>query len=168
MMIGKRRSARSLVLAHPICETRMAQSQPSCMCPRLAPAERRYKTNAARVVNRAELLPVLEEAIRKQSASHWIQVFEKAGVPCGPINDMAQVFAMEQTKARGMRFDSEHPSAASGTVPQVACPIKLAGEELPARPAPPTLGAHTDEVLRDVLGYNDERIGQLRAEKVIG
>ena len=130
--------------------------------------ESRYQTNAARVVNRAELLPILEEAIAKQSASHWIQVFEKAGVPCGPINDMAQAFAMEQTKARCMRFDSQHPSAASGTVPQVACPIKLAGEDLPARHAPPTLGAHTDEVLRDVLGFDDVQIGQLRVEKVIG
>ena len=66
----------------------------------------RYQTNAARVEHRGELLPILEEAIAKQSADHWIQVFEKAGVPCGPINDMAQAFAMEQTKARGMRFDS--------------------------------------------------------------
>ena len=67
-----------------------------------------------------------------------------------------------------MRMDLPHPTAAEGTVPQVASPIKLVGEELPAATAPPTLGAHTEDVLQEVLGMDGAAIGALREEKVIG
>ena len=67
-----------------------------------------------------------------------------------------------------MRMDLPHPTAAGGTVPQVACPIKLVGEELPPPRAPPTLGAHTDSVLREVLGMDEAEISSLRESQVIG
>lgn len=67
-----------------------------------------------------------------------------------------------------MRIDLPHPTAAEGTVPQVACPIKLVGEELPPATAPPMLGAHSESVLRDILDMGDDEIRSLRAKKVIG
>ena len=77
------------------------------------------------------------------------------------------MFEHPQVVARGMRLDLPHPTAAGGSVPGVACPIKLVGEELPAATAPPTLGAHTDGVLREVLGMEEAEIEALRAAKVI-
>ena len=88
-------------------------------------------------------------------------------MPCGPVQDMKQVFEHPQVVARGMRLDLPHPTAAEGTVPGVACPIKLVGEELPPPTAPPMLGAHTDGVLREVLGMSEDEIHALREARVI-
>jgi crotonobetainyl-CoA:carnitine CoA-transferase CaiB-like acyl-CoA transferase len=131
-------------------------------------ADERYATNAARVANRDELMPALQDALSRESSEHWIRVFEAAGVPCGPVQDMRQVFEHPQVVARGMRLDLPHPTAAEGTVPGVACPIRLVGEELPAPTAPPQLGEHTDRVLKDVLGMPESVICELRDGKVIG
>jgi len=130
--------------------------------------DERYATNAGRVVHRDELMPILAEALSRQPAAHWISAFEAKGVPCGPVCDMQQVFDHPQVIARGMRMDLPHPTAAQGTVPQVACPIKLVGEELPPATAPPTLGAHTVSVLREVLDMDDAQIRSLREARVIG
>ena len=131
-------------------------------------ADARYATNAARVAHRDELMPLLQEALRRQPATHWISTFETVGVPCGPVQNMKQVFDHPQVIARGMRVDLPHPTAAEGTVPGVACPIKLVGEKLPAPTAPPLLGAHTESVLRDVLEMGDADIRALREAQVIG
>ena len=130
-------------------------------------SDSRYATNAARVAHRDELMPQLQTALSARSAAHWIATFEAAGVPCGPVQDMKQVFEHPQVVARGMRVDLPHPTAAGGTVPGVACPIKLVGEEPPPATAPPLLGAHTDSVLREVLGMSDAEIGRLRDAEVI-
>ena len=90
---------------------------------------------------------------------------------CSSLAQLAykpQVFELPQIVARGMRMDLPHPTAAEGTVPQVACPIKLVGEELPTASAPPTLGAHTDTVLGEVLGMDAVAIGKLREARIIG
>ena len=131
-------------------------------------ADERYATNAARVAHRDELMPMLQQALSTMPAEHWIQTFEGVGVPCGPVCNMEQVFEQPQVKARGMRLDLPHPTAAEGTVPGVACPIKLVGEELPPATAPPALGAHTESVLRDVLGMDEAEIRSLRDANVIG
>jgi crotonobetainyl-CoA:carnitine CoA-transferase CaiB-like acyl-CoA transferase len=130
--------------------------------------DERYATNAARVAHRDELMPMLQEAIGKRPAEHWIRTFESANVPCGPVCDMKQVFEHPQVVARGMRLELPHPTAAEGSVPGVACPIKLVGEELPAPRAPPLLGAHTDEVLREVARLDDAQIRALREAGVVG
>lgn len=131
-------------------------------------SDERYATNAARVANREELMPLLQSAISRQPAAHWIRTFEAVGVPCGPVCNMKQVFEHPQVIARGMRLDLPHPTAADGTVPGVACPIKLVGEELPTPTAPPMLGAHTDSVLREVVGMDDAEIRALRESNVVG
>jgi len=86
-------------------------------------------------------------------------------VPNGPINDIAQVFDEPQVKARGVRIELEHPVA--GMLPMVASPMRFSATPLEYRRAPPLLGQHTDEVLREVLGRSETEISRLRAEGVI-
>jgi crotonobetainyl-CoA:carnitine CoA-transferase CaiB-like acyl-CoA transferase len=110
----------------------------------------RFATNAARVANRAVLIPLLRQATVLRTTREWIERLEAAGVPCGPINRLDEVFADPQVVARGLRVDLPHPVA--GTVPGVANPIRLSASPVAYRTAPPLLGQHTDEVLRDWLG----------------
>ena len=84
-------------------------------------SDKRYATNAARVSNRDELMPMLQAALSTQSAEHWIRTFEAVKVPCGPVCNMQQVFDHPQVVAREMRIDLPHPTAAEGTVPGVRC-----------------------------------------------
>uniref|UniRef100_E1T4F6 L-carnitine dehydratase/bile acid-inducible protein F n=1 Tax=Burkholderia sp. (strain CCGE1003) TaxID=640512 RepID=E1T4F6_BURSG len=132
--------------------------------PELAEDER-FATNPARVRNRDVLVPILAQMVRLQGKQEWITALEAAGVPCGPINDLAEVFANEQVVARGMQVDLPHPSG--GTVKLVRNPINMTGTPPEALAHPPTLGEHTESVLRDVLGYSDERITALRSQAVI-
>jgi crotonobetainyl-CoA:carnitine CoA-transferase CaiB-like acyl-CoA transferase len=132
--------------------------------PELADDER-FATNPERVRNRDMLVAILAEMVRTLGKQQWISALEAAGVPCGPINDLAEVFENEQVVARGMRVDLPHPSG--GTVKLVRNPINMSGTPPRALAHPPTLGEHTDSVLRKVLGYDDERIAQLRGQSVI-
>jgi len=132
--------------------------------PELAEDER-FATNPARVRNRDVLVPILAQMVRLQGKQKWITALEAAGVPCGPINDLAEVFANEQVVARGMQVDLPHPSG--GTVKLVRNPINMTGTPPEALAHPPTLGEHTESVLREVLGYSDERITALRSQAVI-
>ena len=98
--------------------------------------------------------------VRLQGKQQWIAELEAAGVPCGPINDLGEVFENEQVVARGMQVDLPHPSG--GTVKLVRNPINMTGTPSEALAHPPTLGEHTESILRDVLGYDDARIAALR------
>jgi crotonobetainyl-CoA:carnitine CoA-transferase CaiB-like acyl-CoA transferase len=92
-------------------------------------------------------------------------LLEAAGVPNGPINDIAQVFEEPQVKARGVRIELPHSSGAM--LPMVASPMRFSETPLEYRRAPPLLGEHTDEVLRGLLGKSAAQIAALRAEQVI-
>jgi formyl-CoA transferase len=133
-------------------------------CPELA-RDPRFATNGKRVENRAELTRLLSEVFRKRSKKEWLELLETAGVPNGPINDVAQVFEEPQVKARGVRIELEH--AAAGRLPLVASPMRFSGTPIEYLLAPPLLGEHTSEVLRRVLGKNDAEIARLRAARVI-
>jgi len=125
----------------------------------------RFATNADRVRNRAEIEPIVDAITRKRTTKEWVGVLEKAGVPCGPINNLKEVFEEPQVKARGML---QHlPHSAVGTVPQVVSPMKFSGTPLEFHRAPPVLGEHTDQVLREVLGRSEADIVALRAAKAI-
>ena len=95
----------------------------------------------------------------------WVELLEVAGVPNGPINDVAQVYEEPQVKARGIRLELDHPVA--GKLPSVASPMRFSGTPLEFRLAPPLLGQHTDEVLKGLLGKSDAEIAKLRAEDVL-
>ena len=92
-------------------------------------------------------------------------LLEQAGVPCGPINNLAQVFEDAQVKARGLRLDMPH--ALGCLAPQVASPIRLSATPVEYRNAPPLLGQHTEQVLRSLLGMSDEQISALRSAGVL-
>ena len=124
----------------------------------------RYATNPARVRHRETLVPLLQDAFRTKERRAWLASLEAAGIPCGPVNDIADVFADPQVRARGMVGHVEHPHA--GMVPLVASPMKLSATPVDLRHAPPLLGQHTDEVLREA-GYDDEEIAALRTRGAI-
>jgi crotonobetainyl-CoA:carnitine CoA-transferase CaiB-like acyl-CoA transferase len=132
--------------------------------PELA-SDERYATNAQRVRHRATLIPELARITATRTTREWIEALERCGVPCGPINTLDQVFADPQVRSRGLQV--EMPHAALGRVPQVANPIRLSATPVEYRRAPPALGEHTDEILAGVLGLDDERIAQLRADGVV-
>jgi len=119
-----------------------------------------YRRNADRVRNREEVLAILEPIVRNRPVAFWVQQLEAAGVPCGPINNIAQALADPQVAARALRIDLAHPVA--GTVPLVANPIKFSATPPSYERAPPTLGQHTAEVLRE-CGLDAAEIERLRS-----
>jgi crotonobetainyl-CoA:carnitine CoA-transferase CaiB-like acyl-CoA transferase len=133
-------------------------------CAALA-SDPRFATNGRRVENRAELTRLLGEVFSGRTTQEWVQLLEAAGVPNGPINNLAQVYEEPQVKARGIRVELEHPVA--GRIPTVASPMRFSGTPLEYRGAPPTLGQHTDEVLRGLLGKPQAEVARLRAAGVI-
>jgi crotonobetainyl-CoA:carnitine CoA-transferase CaiB-like acyl-CoA transferase len=104
--------------------------------------------------------------VEKRTSADWISGMETAGVPCGPINDLKQVYENPQVKARGMRIEIERADA--GPVALVANPIKASRTPPTYRRPPPRLGEHTDEVLGSVLGWDAQRIAAARKDGAIG
>ncbi len=133
-------------------------------CPELA-ADPRYAQNANRVRHREMLVPLLSEHLRRRSRADWLTALDAAKVPCGPINDLADVFADPQVIARNMTAAVPHPH--SDALHLVASPMKLSATPVTLRRAPPLLGQHTDEVLAE-LGLDDAEKARLRAQGVIG
>ena len=131
--------------------------------PELA-ADARFATNRARVENRAELIPLLNEITATRTTTEWIAQLEARAVPCGPINGLAEVFADPQVQARGLAVKMPHPEA--GEVPLVASPIRLSKTPVEYRRAPPLVGEHTDEILAD-LGVDAAGIAGLRERGVV-
>ena len=131
--------------------------------PELARDER-FIRNADRVRNRELLVPMLTELLRKQSKQQWLTALEKAKVPCGAINDLAEVFADPQVQAREMALPVAHPL--NDTLRLVASPMKLSATPVQVRRAPPLLGQHTDEVLTE-LGLGSDERSRLRERGVV-
>jgi glutaryl-CoA transferase len=124
--------------------------------PELARDER-FKTNAGRVRNNALLMPLIAEILGTRDREHWVRACARAGVPCGPINTIPEVFADEQVKHRGMLIEIAH--AVAGAVPQVASPMRFANAPLAHERSPPLLGEHTEEILRE-LGWPAEAVNK--------
>ncbi|MBP3364945.1 MAG: CoA transferase, partial [Pseudomonas sp.] len=120
----------------------------------------RFATNKLRVANRSELVPLIRQATVFKTTAQWVAQLEAVGVPCGPINDLAQVFADPQVQARGLAMQLPH--ALAGLVPQVASPIRLSKTPVEYRNAPPLLGEHTRQVLEQVLGLKAATVEALR------
>jgi len=128
-------------------------------------ADARFATNAQRVVNRDGLLPEIAAALAAQPTRHWLATLRAADVPCGPINDLAQVFDEPQVRHRGLRIDLPHPTA--GSVPGVRNPILYSRTPMRYERAPPLLGADTDAVLSERLGLDAERLAGLRSRGIV-
>jgi crotonobetainyl-CoA:carnitine CoA-transferase CaiB-like acyl-CoA transferase len=132
--------------------------------PELA-SDPRFAKNRDRVGNRAVLVPLLEQVLKTRGKQEWLRALEAAKVPCGAINNLAEVFADPQVRERGMVHQWDHPL--SGPLDLVASPLKLGGTPVRSDRPPPLLGQHTEEVLRELLGADADRIAQLRAQEVI-
>ncbi|MDO5624785.1 MAG: CaiB/BaiF CoA-transferase family protein [Pseudomonadota bacterium] len=129
----------------------------------------RYAKNSDRVQNRAELVPQLEAVMRTRPKADWLRALEAAKVPCGAINNLAEVFADPHVQARGMLTHWPHPLKT--TLPLVASPLKLSatpvrGPDNGGTP-PPMLGQHTHEVLHELLGLGADEVDALRAQGVV-
>ena len=105
------------------------------------------------------------ESLRAKPVDYWTEKLGRAGVPCGPINDIARVFEDPQVRHRGMRIEMQHPVA--GVLPMVASPLRLSQTAVEYRLPPPLLGQHTEEVLRVWLGMEQEEIAGLRRAAVV-
>jgi formyl-CoA transferase len=133
-------------------------------CPELA-QEVRFKTMSQRIVHRGELIPLIAEVMRTRSKGDWIATLEAAGVPCGPINNMKEVFEDPQVRHRELRVDMPHPLG--GVAPVVRSPLRLSETPVEYRLAPPTLGQHTGEVLKGLLGRSDDELKALKAAGIV-
>jgi crotonobetainyl-CoA:carnitine CoA-transferase CaiB-like acyl-CoA transferase len=127
--------------------------------------DERFVTNRARVANRRELIPKLRQATVMRSTREWVEILERAGVPCGPVNTLDQVFDDPQVLARGMRQTVTHPDL--GEVPTVGNPIKLKLTPVTYRTAPPLLGEQSERVLQQVAGLSSGEIQALRERGII-
>ena len=125
----------------------------------------RYLKNSERVKNRQTLVPQLIDIMLAQDSDYWLEQLNAQGIPCGPINNIDQVFSDPQVQHRGMQLELDHPVA--GKVASVGNPIKLSETPVSYEKAPPTLGQHTEAVLSDLLELNSEQIKQLRTEGII-
>lgn len=126
----------------------------------------RFAHNKSRVANRDVLVPMIQTVLLTGSVAHWQNALHKAGVPCGPVNTMDNVFAMEQVEARQMKIEIEHPVNGS-KIPLVGSPLKLSATPVAYDLAPPTLGQHTQEILKEQLGLSQADIDRLADAKVI-
>ncbi len=128
-----------------------------------------FAKNRDRVLNRAQLVPILEVVLRTRTKADWLAALEATKVPCGAINNLAEVFADPQIEARGMVTAWQHPVKSGLRL--VSSPLKLS--ETPVRTPeggglpPPQLGQHTDEVLRSVLNYTGQKLSELKSNRVI-
>jgi crotonobetainyl-CoA:carnitine CoA-transferase CaiB-like acyl-CoA transferase len=124
----------------------------------------RFASNVERMANRPALEETLSQTFKTQTAEHWLKILDQAGLPCGPINDMAQVYADPQVIARDMVVEIEHPAA--GTIQNVGIPIKFSETPGSIRRPPPRLGEHTDEVLTE-FGYTTDDIAGLKERGIV-
>ena len=125
----------------------------------------RFATNGKRVENRETLVPMMAGIVAKRATRDWIDALDAAGVPVGPINNLEQVFQEPQAVARGLRIELDHPLA--GKVSLVRSPMRFSETPVEHKAPPPTLGQHTDEILRRTLKLGDAQIAKLRADGIV-
>lgn len=122
----------------------------------------RFATNGARVSNRPELVTVLNDVFAARDADEWLPDLREAGLPCGPINTVPDVFDHPQAQARDLALETEHPTA--GPVRLTGFPYKLSQTPAEVRHPPPLLGQHTEEVLTELLDYTAAEVAGLREQ----
>jgi crotonobetainyl-CoA:carnitine CoA-transferase CaiB-like acyl-CoA transferase len=132
--------------------------------PELA-ADERFRLMTGRIVNRDALIPLIAEIMQQRSMHEWIAVLEAANVPCGPINNMQQVFEDPQVQHRGMQV--EIPTAAGVPCPVVASPMRFSGTPVEYTLPPPNLGQHTQDVLQGLLGMDGAAVAALAAKGIV-
>ncbi len=132
--------------------------------PELA-ADGRFETATKRIENREALTPTLEAKFATRSSAHWLEALELADIPSGPVNELNEVFADSQVRERGMAVPVPHPLLETLTL--IANPIRFSNTPLDRYEPPPTLGQHTESVLRDLLGITEAEMAELKQAKAI-
>lgn len=127
--------------------------------------DERYQKNASRVKNRGSLIPLIVDIMQSQNTDWWLDHLNQRGIPCGPINNLDQVFSDPQVQFRNMQLELDHPTV--GKVASVKNPINLSETPLEYDRCAPTLGQHTDEVLSQILGLDQTKIESLREQKIV-
>jgi crotonobetainyl-CoA:carnitine CoA-transferase CaiB-like acyl-CoA transferase len=125
----------------------------------------RFATNRQRVSSYADLRPILADRLRTERRTHWIARLTEAGVPCGSVRDLQELFADPQIAARAMVAEVEHP--AIGPLRVLGTPMKLSETPASIRTAPPLLGEHTSAILLRDLDFREDEIAALRAKGVV-
>ena len=152
-----------LILA--IGNERQFQAFCTLVCQSDLAGDARFSTNATRVAHRDELADLLKPMMLQRTTEQWIADLHEAGVPCGPINDIKQVFNDPHVRERGLALELEH--ATVGKIPSVACPIRYSKTPLTYETPPPALGQHVDEVLTNLLGLTPEEVQSYRDDGVV-
>jgi crotonobetainyl-CoA:carnitine CoA-transferase CaiB-like acyl-CoA transferase len=129
--------------------------------------DERFATNSARVVHRGQLDAFIEPVMKSRTRAEWLALLGPAGVPCGPVNSVDEVFADEQVRTRGMQIEMPYSHAASGSVSLVGNPLHLSATPVSYRIPPPIAGEHTVEVLRDLAGIDAEIFRTLKKSGVV-
>jgi crotonobetainyl-CoA:carnitine CoA-transferase CaiB-like acyl-CoA transferase len=128
----------------------------------------RFARNQARLAHRMELSAAIRAHLSQRPTAFWLEQLRLVGVPCSPVRALPEVFADEQTSVREMRIRMPSDTSASGTVDLLGNPLKFSASPVSYRRSPPALGAHTDEVLKEVLGLDAATIGAARAAGALG
>ncbi len=123
-----------------------------------------YATQAARVANRIRINAIVGGKLAANTTSHWVETLNEAGVPCGPVNSVADVFQDPQILAQKMVFDVDHPGY--GAVRMLGFPMKFSGNPCRVRRPAPTLGQHSEEILAE-LAYSEAECAELRQDRII-
>ncbi len=127
----------------------------------------KFQKNTDRVLNRKELIPLINEYTKKQTADHWLNAMEEASVPCGPVNDLAQAFADPQIKHREMAITMEHRNNADKGVTLIGNPLNFSDTPIQYKKAPPVRAEDTREILSKHLGLSEEKLNELEANGII-
>jgi crotonobetainyl-CoA:carnitine CoA-transferase CaiB-like acyl-CoA transferase len=125
----------------------------------------RYGSNALRVQHRKELVLILAEEFKQKTRDEWMESLVAEGIPCGPINSMESLFNDPQVLHRRMVEVVDHPTI--GKLKLVGIPVKYSEATPRIRRPPPLLGEHTEEILRETLGFSDAEIGRLRDQQIV-
>ena len=131
------------------------------------PEDPRFATNGDRLKNRDEIVPIVQELMLQKPTDFWLKALEESSVSGGPINKLDQVFADPHVNARDMKLEMDYPATNGGKVTLINSPMRLSETPTEARLAPPMLGEHTDEVLKDMLGLDEAKLERLRGKGII-
>ncbi len=131
------------------------------------PEDPRFATNGDRLKNRDEIVPIVQELMLQKPTDFWLKALEESSISGGPINKLDQVFADPHVNARDMKLEMDYPATNGGKVTLINSPMRLSETPTEARLAPPMLGEHTDEVLKDVLGLDEAKLERLRGKGII-